>query len=810
MKHRSNSPMSTGSSGDAYRTIFEGELQFTGLLDSAGTLLETNPASLAFCGVTREEVVGRPFWAVPLWTDSPDVVSRLQVWVGEAASGRIVRHEFDLRGKQGETTTFDFSLSPVRDSRGRVTHIIYECRDISGRKSAELALQDTLARYQAVLASALDPVITIDVHGIMQSASRSVMRVFGYEPEELIGRNISMLMPEPHRSMHDRYLANYRQTGQTNILGRTREFEAVRKDGSRLPIELSVSRVDVPGQSQPLFTGIIHDISERKRAEREIALLQSLALAISESTNVHEALTLTIRTIGEASGWPYGEAWLPADGAPGLLRPVLTWGRPGCGFEPLEEASKGLTFEIGRGLPGRVWQERRTIWFSDLPSLTGPEFRRRDVALACGATAVVGVPILTGDEMVAALLFFLRQERKEPPRLLDLVTAAAAPLGNAIRRRQAEDELEKHRQDLERLVAERTSQLQASHEQLRLADRLAAIGTLAAGLGHDMNNVLLPVRCRLDALYAVNLPADVREQFQAVRWSVMYLQQLSDGLHLLALDPDDVDASEGSTDLKEWWGQIGALMRKALPRQVEFTVDLPENLPPVAVAPHRLTQAILNLVVNAGEAIEGAGNVRLWAIVDERREFVRMGVTDDGVGMTDEVKHRALDPFFTTKKRGLGTGLGLSLVRGVVQAAGGGLTIDSAPGKGTTVTLRLPVAVAVRLPDESGDDGLRAQVMLKDARATSFVSALLAAAGVRVDTTTPRDMRSDLWVLEHSDESLAAARRYRRSKERQVVVLGPAPSKWQELGAIVVEDANDFEQVRQAISEAAAAAAGDS
>ena len=101
---------------------------------------------------------------------------------------------------------------------------------------------------------------------------------------------------------------------------------------------------------------------------------------------------------------------------------------------------------------------------------------------------------------------------------------------------RVEAELADHRVHLEEMVRQRTEQLQASNEQLRQADRLASIGTLAAGLGHDMNNVLLPIRARLDALDAAKLSAEVREQLQAVRRSVNYLQQLSDGLHLMALD----------------------------------------------------------------------------------------------------------------------------------------------------------------------------------------------------------------------------------------------------------------------------------
>jgi two-component system, cell cycle sensor histidine kinase and response regulator CckA len=795
-------------SDNHYRAIFEGTVHFTLLLDRAGLVLESNPAALALGGVKKGDVVGRPLWETPWWRESPESRGTLQQAVAAAAAGRVVQGEVEFEGSGLPAGAFDFSVSPVSGAGG-VVSLIFEGRDITRRKRAEAALQETLARHQAVLSSTLDPVITIDGYGIMQSASRSVERVLGFQPDELIGRNISMLMPEPHRSMHDTYLAKYRSTGQTNILGRTRQFDAQRKDGVIVPIELSVARVDVPGVETPLFTGIIHDISDRKRAEREISLLQSLALAISESRSMTEALTLTIQTICEAAEWDYGEVWLPEATPEGeQLRPILTWSRPDRGFEAVEAACEGLSFNLGRGLPGRVWQAKKTIWLGDLVSLLETEYKRSRIAVDSGVTAVVGVPILSRDEPVAVLLFFLRDTHNEPPRLLDLVTAAAAPLGNAIRRKQAEDELEHHRQQLEELVAERTQQLDASHEQLRLADRLAAIGTLAAGLGHDMNNVLLPVRCRLDALEAIELPGEMREQFQAVRRSVAYLQQLSDGLHLLALDPDDQDATTGRTNIHEWWGQVGALLRKALPRHVSFEVDLAEGLPEVSVAPHRLTQAVLNLVVNSGEAIVEKGDVRLWARAHDDGRAVHVAVKDTGVGMTEEVKRRALDPFFTTKTRGLGTGLGLSLVRGVVQGAGGLLRIESAPGKGTTVTIMLPAVEEPSLGGLSSEGPPVAEISVSDRRAASFVGALLSSAGFQVNrVTVPRHPAGSIWVTEASSDALVVARQYSR-EGRQIIVLGGS-REWDELGAIGVPDSEDFEEIKSAVGEAIAGALGE-
>jgi PAS domain S-box-containing protein len=126
------------------------------------------------------------------------------------------------------------------------------------------------ARARAILASMLDPTISIDEMGIIQAASDSVERVFGYAPHELVGRNIKILMPEPHRSNHDGYLEHYRRTGETGIVGRTREFDVVCKDGRTIVCALSVSRAD-PDDGQAVFAGTFRDITELKRMTQALA-----------------------------------------------------------------------------------------------------------------------------------------------------------------------------------------------------------------------------------------------------------------------------------------------------------------------------------------------------------------------------------------------------------------------------------------------------------------------------------------------------------------------------------------------------------
>ena len=162
----------------------------------------------------------------------------------------------------------------VRPDQGSASdeaeRLLERVRELEARLASREDLARREAMHEAVLSSVLDPTITMDDHGQILEASDSVERVFGWRPDDLVGQNIKVLLPEPYRSEHDDYLTRYRDTGKTHILGLTREFPVVHKDGHTVDCELSVSRADIPGRTSPVFTGSFRDITERKRIEREL------------------------------------------------------------------------------------------------------------------------------------------------------------------------------------------------------------------------------------------------------------------------------------------------------------------------------------------------------------------------------------------------------------------------------------------------------------------------------------------------------------------------------------------------------------
>jgi len=388
-------------------------------------------------------------------------------------------------------------------------------------------------------------------------------------------------------------------------------------------------------------------------------------------------------------------------------------------------------------------------------------------------------------------------------------------------RRRAEEQLALYRDHLERLVRERTAELEKSQAALRLSERMAALGTFAAGLGHDITNTLLPLRVRVEEVLAQpDLDPQVRTEILAIVGFLKYLQSLARGLRLFAQDPDRPAGPEDRTDLAAWCADTLAFFRASVPASIELVCDIPPGLPHVAVAPHRLSQAVLNLVHNARDAIDGGrppspdgaprpaptGRIAIAARASDDRRTVSITVSDTGAGMTDEVRRRCLEPFFSTKTRGMGgTGLGLSMVHGIVArtGAGGSLDIDSAPGRGTTVTLRLPAA-----PDPAAPGAPRrtAFITVANKRIEAFTAALADAMGRRPITQAPPPdggHPGDCWITDADSATPDRARTFaQRTGPHRLIVLGN-PNGSAPPGAVIIPDGTPLGRLREALAAAA-------
>ncbi|QDT00251.1 PAS domain S-box protein [Adhaeretor mobilis] len=203
--------------------------------------------------------------------------------------------------KDGQLFWNDLLISPVKNSAGVVTHYVGLCNDLTQRIRAEVEKSDRETRLQAILNTAVEAIITIDEWGVCESLNPAAETMFGYSVKEVIGQNISMLMPSPYREEHDQYLQNYLRTGEKKIIGIGREVVGRRKSGEEFPMELSVSEVRL--KETRLFTGMVRDVTELKHAQQQLiqaerltALGEATARLAHESRNSLQRIQIAVET----------------------------------------------------------------------------------------------------------------------------------------------------------------------------------------------------------------------------------------------------------------------------------------------------------------------------------------------------------------------------------------------------------------------------------------------------------------------------------------------------------------------------------
>ena len=204
----------------------------------------------------------------------------------------------------GQRVTVSLSATPIRGSTGEPVGAVMTTRDLTAQRQAERALGRSEARWRAIIETAVDAIILIDRRGRVESFNPAAEKMFGYAADEVIGRNVSMLMPEPYASEHDHYLRRYQMTGERRIIGIGREVTARRKDGTTFPAHLSVGELAIEGER--MFTGIVRDLTERVslehrlRDESGLVRIGELAAVLAhEVKNPLAAVSGAIQMLGE-------------------------------------------------------------------------------------------------------------------------------------------------------------------------------------------------------------------------------------------------------------------------------------------------------------------------------------------------------------------------------------------------------------------------------------------------------------------------------------------------------------------------------
>lgn len=369
---------------------------------------------------------------------------------------------------------------------------------------------------------------------------------------------------------------------------------------------------------------------------------------------------------------------------------------------------------------------------------------------------------------------------------------------------------------------EAQQRLNEAREQLLQSQKLEALGQLTGGLAHDFNNLLTIIRGAADLGSRKTTDAGLLRQFEAIRNAADHGSNITRQLLAFArrepLRPQIIGPSETLRSTVQ-------LLRQSLRSELQLTCDIPSGLPSIEVDPSQLELSLLNLAVNARDAITGAGTIHLSATCCELHDqydglqgnFVAISLRDNGCGISPEFAQRVFEPFFTTKQFGQGTGLGLSQVYGFAKQSGGDVRLHSEPGKGTTVTLYLPTRTR---PDIDATDQPAAKHILlveDDVNLAQVCKDMLEMMGFQVtlahDAATAMQTFNQLLPVDllFSDirmpggtNGLELANRIRQRQPELPVLLTTGFSEAQRSEALIYPLLNKpytYESLSQAISE---------
>ncbi|MES2292642.1 MAG: PAS domain S-box protein [Pseudomonadota bacterium] len=251
-----------------------------------GIVTDWNRAAESIFGYSAEEMVGKPL-ALLLPPDREGEEEELLKRI--AKGGRIEHFETQRRRKDGQIIDVSVTISPVTSSEGRITGASKIARDITAAKKSQQLLLEREAHLQSVLDTVPDAMIVIDTRGTIQSFSTTAQTMFGYAAHEAIGKNVSILMPDPDRSRHDGYLSRYMATGERHIIGIGRLVVGQRRDGTTFPMELAIGEVRL--ESKRFFTGFVRDLTERQQSQQKLQEIQAELVHMARFTALGEMAT---------------------------------------------------------------------------------------------------------------------------------------------------------------------------------------------------------------------------------------------------------------------------------------------------------------------------------------------------------------------------------------------------------------------------------------------------------------------------------------------------------------------------------------
>jgi len=618
------------------QAISEGTSDAVFVKDAQGRYLMANAATLRFLGKTKAEVLGRDDTAF----FPPEDARQIMAGDRRVMESGVTQTYDEFVTIHGQPRTFLSTKGPWPNPRGGVAGLFGIARDITERKQMEVALNQSRQDFETAQAFGHvgSWVADLEVDGKI-TWSAETCRIFGFDPGEFDGRAqtfFDLVHPEDRETI--RRLSREAVEGHPYQL----EYRIRRRDGEMRWIYQHTG-VERDGNGRPLRkAGVVQDVTERKQAERELRASEGrwrLAMEVAQIAAWEWDLRTNIVHTGQELSRMFGG---PTARASLTTKPDYT-----RFLHPDDQAGVESRIQAAVAAGNPFHHEFRVVWQDG------------------------SVHWIEGRAEV------FRDPSGQPERMVGLSA-------DITERRQAD---------------EARQMLQA---RLRQSQKMEAIGTLAGGIAHDFNNILGTILGNVALARQDVGPGHFAEEsldqiYRAGQRAKGLVQQI------LAFSRQE-DQGKRVLQLRAAIEEDLRLLRASLPARVELVTSFAEDCPAILADPTEIHQVLLNLCTNAWHAMEGQpGHITIrleGVLVDtglaqahtdlQPGRYARLTVSDTGKGMDAAMLERIFDPFFTTKQVGAGTGLGLSVVHGIMKNHQGAITVASQPGRGATFELYFP------------------------------------------------------------------------------------------------------------------------
>src|SRR5438270_2951099 len=526
-------------------------------------------------------------------------------------------------------------------------------------------------QYRGILDTALDCIITMDADGRVLEFNPAAERVFGFSRLEAVGKELAeLIIPPRMRDQHRRGLAHYLKTGEGPVIGKRIEIAGVRKDGSEILVELTITALRI--DSSPIFTAYLRDITERTRNDRRRLAQYTVASLLAGSWTLEEASSAILQTIASIGDWALSGLWIYAETI-GRLRCRAFWEAGSDNLKKFGQFSQTVQFRMGEGLPGRVWESNEPAWIHDVT--VDKNFPRAPAAKEAGLRGGFAFPLFAGRAVNGVIELFSHDFAEPDNDLLQLVAALGSQIGLFIERRRMEKELERAKENAE---AASTAK-----------DRFLAI------LSHELRTPLNPVLLWADGV--LNQPGVDPEIEQGLRMVCRNIELearlIDDMLDLTRIARGKLQLRLQPTDAHELVQHAIEIVRADVNcRHLQLSVAFEAVSRQVNVDPSRMQQVFWNILRNACKFTADSGTVSVRSY-NSAPESITIEITDTGIGIEPAFLEKIFDAFEQLEMRREGLGLGLAISKAIVEMHGGSIRAQSEGlGKGATFAVTLPVA----------------------------------------------------------------------------------------------------------------------